>query len=212
MKDLGQDPATGDRWLQWYGAAQAGSQPAADQLLREVRPFFADVLRKQARRRPSGAWDNSDVAQDCCVKLFSLPPGQEFRGSTGQEFIAWLRTIARRKALDAVRMEQAQKRGGDRPHGPLPGDSAGEVAIAAETSTPSQRLVRQEEGEALAAALARLSAEHQRVIQLRRSPDKLTWADVAQEMGSTEDAVKQLFRRAVKRLSDEMGATHEHRP
>src|SRR5262249_24556287 len=134
-----------------------------------------------------------------------LQPGQEFRGTTGRDFLSWLRTMACHEFLDTVRAGKAQKGGGGKLLARLPGDSTGEVAIAAETSTPSQRMVRQEEGEAVEAALGRLSAEHQRVIRLRRSPDKLTWAEIAREMERTEDAVKQLFRRAVKRLSEELG-------
>src|SRR5262249_51214456 len=102
------------------------------------------------------------------------------------------------------RAGKAQKRGGGQVTGQLPGDSTGEVAIAAETSTPSQQVMRREEEEELEAALARMPAEYQQVIRLRRSSDKLPWAEIARQMDRTEDAIKQLFRRAVKRLSGEL--------
>jgi DNA-directed RNA polymerase specialized sigma24 family protein len=49
-----------------------------------------------------------------------------------------------------------------------------------------------------------LPADYQRVIRLRRSADQLTCAAIAGQMDSTEDAAKQLFRRAFKRLSEEL--------
>jgi RNA polymerase sigma factor (sigma-70 family) len=198
------DLTDADRWLQWYLAARAGDQEAEAKLLGEVRPFFRAEVQKHSRGQAFGASDGSDVAQECCLKLKFLQPGQEFRGTTGRDFLSWLRTMAYHEFLDNVRAGKAQKRGGGQLPARLPGDSTGEVAIAAETSTPSQRAVRQEEHEQLEAALAGLPDEHQRVISLRRSADKLTWADIAREMGRTEDAVKQLFRRAVNRLSEEL--------
>jgi RNA polymerase sigma factor (sigma-70 family) len=204
MKESAADPATADRWLQWYRAARAGSKEAEDRLLTELRPFFGVVVQTHARGQAFGAWDASDVVQECCVKLKLVLPDQDFRGTTGQEFVAWLRTMAYRQFLDTVRDGKALKRGGGQQTGRLPGDSNGDVAVAADTSTPSRQLMRREEEEALEAALGRLPAEYQRVIRLRRSADKLTWAAIARQMDSTEDAAKQLFRRAFKRLSEEL--------
>jgi RNA polymerase sigma factor (sigma-70 family) len=203
MKEPTPGPATGDRWLKWYRAAP-GEQDAQAQVFGEIRAFLLAVLHKKSSGKTHGAFDNSDIAQDCWMKLRLLPPGQEFRGTTGLEFIAWLRTLAERMFLDAERARKAQKRGGGQHIGRLPGDSSGDIAIAADASTPSQQLMRREEEEGLESALGRLPADYQRVIRLRRSADKLTWAEIAGQMGSTEDAVKQLFRRAFRRLSEEL--------
>ncbi len=202
MKSSTPDPATGDRWLEWYREVQNGNEETEERLLGELRPFFREVLQIRSRGQAFGAWDNSDVAQECCVKLFSLPAEQEFRGTTGQEFLAWLRKIAHRKSLDAVRKENTQKRGGGQSTIPLQGDSGGGEALAADTSTPSKQLVRLEDQHELEAAIERLPADYQQVIRLRVF-EKLTYAEIAKRLGRTEDGVKQLFHRALKRLSKE---------
>ena len=92
--------------------------------------------------------------------------------------------------------------------GGLPIDANGDVAVAADTSTPSKEMTRQEEYRLFLEALKQLSADHQKVIHLRLlSLDKLTWAEIALQMDRREDAVKQLFQRAskeLKRLTDEL--------
>jgi RNA polymerase sigma-70 factor (ECF subfamily) len=195
------DPAAAERWLHWRREARAGNEAAKEQFLAEVRPFFGEILLSLARGRSSGAWDHSDVAQDCCLKLFRLPPEQEFRGATGPELIAWLTRIARRQALDAIRKERTKKRGGSQ-EVEHPDDAGDWDDVAAETSTPSQQAARNEEHADLNAALERLSDDHQRVIRLRIF-ENLSYAEIAQRLGRTEDAAKQLFHRALEKLSQE---------
>jgi RNA polymerase sigma factor (sigma-70 family) len=202
MKESTPDPATGDRWLTWYREAKNGNQEVKTQLIGELRPFLLAVVKKQSSGQMFGAWDSSDVVQDCFVKLFSLPAEQEFRGTTGLEFIAWLRTIAQREWLDGVRLASAQKRGGGQVIGRLPGESNGEIAIAADTSTPSKAMMRQEEKRQFEAFLAQLSDKYQRVVRLRCSAEKLTWGQIAEQLGESEDTVKQWFHRATEQLSN----------
>jgi RNA polymerase sigma-70 factor, ECF subfamily len=200
------DPETGDRWLKWCNEALVGNRLSEAQFLGEVRSFFRAIALKQSWRRDQEATETSDIAQDCCLKLPSLL--HQFRGTTGVEFIAWLRTIVRNGSLDAVRKVNARMRGGGLHIGALPTDANEDVAIAADTSTPSKELTRQEEYQQFQEALEQLSGDHKEVIRLRLLlPDKLTWAEIARRMNRSEDAVKQLFQRAYKeliRLSDKL--------
>jgi RNA polymerase sigma-70 factor, ECF subfamily len=193
------DPETGERWLKWCNEALDGNRLSEAQLLGEVRSFFRAIALKQSWRQDQEATETSDIAQDCCLKLPSLL--HQFRGTTGVEFIAWLRTIMRNGSLDAVRKVNARMRGGGLLIGALPTDANGDVAIAADTSTPSKEATRREEYRQFQEALKQLSADHQEVIRLRLlSPGKLTWAEIARQMNRGEDAVKQLFQRAYKEL------------
>jgi RNA polymerase sigma-70 factor (ECF subfamily) len=204
MKEFTPDPDSGERWLSLWREAQAGNHQAEGQLLGEVRPFLKAAVLRHVRGQPRGAWDASDIVQDLCMKM--LLPGPDLRGTTGREFLAWLQTMARNELLDTVRADNTQKRGGGQLTGPLPEDSRGGEKLAGDTSSPSQKVMRQEDGELLEEALGRLSPDHQQVIRLRCSPDKLTWAEIASRMGRTEDAAKQLFRRAFDELREEMRA------
>lgn len=203
MKEFDKDDATGARWLSLYREAKNGNKQAENQLNDELRPFLRAIAMNLGAGQAFGEWDQSDIAQECFVTLCSLPPEQAFRGTTAAEFMDWLRTIARHKYLDAVARSRRQKRGGGQIIGPLPEGADGEVAIAADTSTPSKRLKQQEEQEALAAALSRLPDEYQQVLRLKYSSENLTFAEIAQRLNTTEGAVKQLARRAIDRLRED---------
>jgi RNA polymerase sigma factor (sigma-70 family) len=202
MKEFTPAPSTGDRWLELRHKARAGNREAEAQLLAELRPFLKKVVERQLQGQVFGSWDASDVVQACSLKI--LLPGPELNGTTGREFLAWLETVARNEFLDAVRAGAALKRGGGQRLTPLPGDSGCGDMLAAGTSTPSQQLIRQEDRERLEAALGRLSPDHQQVMRLRLALDDWSWAEIARQMNRTEDAVKQLFRRASKQLSREL--------
>jgi RNA polymerase sigma factor (sigma-70 family) len=201
MKEATPDLATAERWLRLRHEAQAGNPEAEVALLAEVRPFLKRCVQKQMQGQAFGAWDASDVVQACSLKI--LLPGPEMHGTTGREFLAWLETIARNEFLSTLRAGKTQKRGGGHKITPLPGGSSGGDLLAGDTSTPSQQLMRQEEQDQQEAALRRLPPDHQQVIRLRCSPEQLSWAQIAQQMNRTEDAVKKLFWRACKRWSKE---------
>jgi RNA polymerase sigma-70 factor (subfamily 1) len=202
MKEPTPDTPPGDRWLAMWRGAQAGDQEAEARLLGEVRPFLKGLVQKQLQDQAFGAWDASDVVQECCVKM--LLPGTELRDTTGGEFLAWLQTMARNEFLDALRSGKARKRGGDRLTVQLPGDSSGGETVAAPMSTPSQQLNREEEKERLEAGLSGLAPDDQQVIRLRFL-DHREWPEVAQLMGRAEAAVKRLYYRALERLKKGMG-------
>jgi RNA polymerase sigma-70 factor (ECF subfamily) len=203
MDQRTQDASTLNRWLALCRAGQSGDREALERLLDEVRPFLKQVVLKRMGGQHFGNWDASDVVQDVLAKL--THSGSELRGSTGLEFVALLRKMACHEFFDKVRHDEAAKRGGgDKPR-PLPHDSTGAVQVAGDTSTPSQRAVRNEASSQLEAALKQLSEATQEVIRLRCF-EKQEWSEIAQRTARTEAAVQQLYWRGQKRLKQLMGA------
>jgi RNA polymerase sigma-70 factor (ECF subfamily) len=206
MKESLPDPTPGERWLQWYREGKAGDQEARERLSKELRPFIRALAQKQESNQKRRIWDASDITQESLLKLFTLPREQEFKGTTVAEFVTWVQKLVQNKSFDAIRHDKAKKRGGDRFVGGLPGDAEGEIALAANTSSPSAAMTRQEEEQKkqeerrrYEEALERLSEDHRRVICLRMR-ENLSVAEVAQKMDRSEEAVKQLYQRALARL------------
>jgi RNA polymerase sigma-70 factor (ECF subfamily) len=71
--------------------------------------------------------------------------------------------------------------------------------LAAPQSTPSQRAVARERAVRLAAALEALPADYGEVIVLRHF-ECLSFAEVAQRLGRSQDSVKKVWARALGRL------------
>jgi RNA polymerase sigma factor (sigma-70 family) len=69
--------------------------------------------------------------------------------------------------------------------------------------TPSRQLLADETAAELAAALTRLSSDHQTVIRLRHQLG-LQFNEIGERMGRSKDAVQKLWMRAVCRLREEL--------
>jgi RNA polymerase sigma-70 factor (ECF subfamily) len=79
-----------------------------------------------------------------------------------------------------------------------------EAWLAADQSSPSEQAIRHEQLLRLAEALLQLTEEQRRVVGLRFWKDyKL--AEIAAEMGRSEQAVAKLLQRALKKLRDLLG-------
>jgi RNA polymerase sigma-70 factor (ECF subfamily) len=108
----------------------------------------------------------------------------------GKPFVAWLLTIARNLVRDEARRRSGRET-------PLM-DHDCRV-----DEWPGDGLLRAEEAGALHVAVARLPEVQQRVVVLRFGHERSV-KEVADEMGKTEAAVKQLTYRAVTRLRELM--------
>ncbi len=74
------------------------------------------------------------------------------------------------------------------------------------TPPPSWHVVAREEADALEKAIARLPADYGRIIHLVHR-ENLSFAEAAQAMNRSADAVRRLWGRAVEVLADELDAT-----
>lgn len=180
----------------WFAAARAGDADALDRLLARYLPqlhaFVRSRLGNLRQREESG-----DVVQSVCRQLMASRHTFEFQGEA--PFRAWLFTAALNKIREKHRFHHLEKRDPGRiapgvdPHD-LPG---------AQLATPSQEAAGHELQHHLAAALATLPAEHREVITLARTVG-LPHRVVAEMMGRSEGAVRQLLGRALAGVAAEL--------
>lgn len=185
--------------LQLAERAAAGDPQALHELLTQhlpaVRAFVRAHMGPNLRARES----MSDVVQSVCRELLSHRA--RFRHATEDAFTAWLFTEARRKIGKRARDLARDKRDARREV-----DGLSESAIAAlgveyaRISSPSGRALRREEVAQLEAALDRLPDEHREVLTLAHLVG-LSRAEIGRRIGRSEDAVRQLLRRAKARLA-----------
>jgi RNA polymerase sigma-70 factor (ECF subfamily) len=176
--------------------ARAGSSEALGELLGHLRPYVRLLARTLRRGRVPARLDDSDLIQDALLEAHR--GFAAFQGRTVGEFMAWLRTVVLRTAGRTLRNHlEAGKRDAGREEGP-----GGLAGAAAADSTPSQNLVRDEQAAGMAAALARLPDAIQQVL-LGRHVDGLSHAELAVRLGRSEQAVRVLYTRALRRLREE---------
>ena len=173
-----------------------------DRLLESFRNYLLLLARTSIDTSLQGKVDASDLVQETMLKAHQR--FGQFRGRSERELATWLRQILAHNLVDVARRfraaaarrvsrERSLEDINDRSSAAL-----GDMLIAAGNS-PSQSAERRELCVVLADALADLSADHRRVIELRNLQE-LDWGDVAQKMDRSEGAVRMLWARALKEL------------
>jgi RNA polymerase sigma-70 factor (ECF subfamily) len=183
-------------------AARAGDRPALGRLLELYRNYLRLLARLQVGRRLRGKADPSDLVQEAF--LAAQRTFAQFRGSSEAELVDWLRQILASKLVDLARRYLGTGQRDVRLERQLADDlddssRALGAALAAPSSSPSQRAVRREQAVLLADAIKSLPEDYGEVIILRHL-EGLPLAAVAARMGRSVESVKKLWVRGIARL------------
>jgi RNA polymerase sigma-70 factor (ECF subfamily) len=146
--------------------------------------------------------DASDLVQETFLKAH-----REFRnflGSTEAELVTWLRQILVRNLADQVRQHRARLRDYRREESVEVLLDRSSLAIqeqlATPISSPSAHTSRREQAVLLADALEKLPADYREVFLLRNLK-RIPFETIAARMGRSSGAVRMLWMRAIKKLS-----------
>lgn len=178
--------------------ARAGDRQAIAELVDWLRPRVRLRAQGILGRKFGARLDASDVAQEVCLRIHGRL-GQ-FEGHTAPQLLGWVETILRNVVADFHKHHAARKR-----------DAGREVAghelfqgLAAEGTSPSQRVMKGELAAGLEEALGRLPTTQRLVFRLRFLED-LPFAEVARRAGVSPGNARVLFLRAIERLRTKMG-------
>jgi RNA polymerase sigma-70 factor (ECF subfamily) len=182
------------------------SQDPADvgQPLERYRSYLDLLARAQIPAPLRGQLGSSDLVQQTLLQAHHKR--EQFRGQSEAEYRAWLRAILARLLADAARR-----------HGPAQGRQAQSLEraldewsrllerwLAADESSPSQRLMRQERLLELAEALGGLPEDQRTALELRYLQG-LSVAEVCRRMGRGTPSVANLLYRGLKALRERLG-------
>jgi RNA polymerase sigma-70 factor (ECF subfamily) len=182
--------------------ARKGDEQALGQLLESYRSYLTVLARVQIGRRLQGKVDAADVVQESFLGAYR--DFAQFRGSTEQEFLGWLRQVLAFVLANLVRHYQGTQRRDIRLERQLAveidqSSHALDRGLMAAQSSPSQQAIRREQSVLLAEALARLPDDARDLLILRHL-EGLTFPEVAERMGRTLDSVKKQWPRALAKL------------
>jgi RNA polymerase sigma-70 factor (ECF subfamily) len=185
--------------------ARDGQNDCLGELLERYRNYLYVVARTQIDLHLSVRASPSDIVQETFLR--AARKFQTFRGKSEGELLAWLRRILARSVVNAyTRHVRSTKRNvrRDRPL-KLPAAAVDESsrqvdsALAASGTSPSSAAMRAEYSMQVADRLAQLPPHYREVIILRNL-EGLPFEKIAQRLGRTSVAVRQLWTRAIRRL------------
>ena len=187
-------------------SAKKGDQVSLERLLLMAYP---KVLRHVQIKQPSilkGKVGPDDLVQQAFTQAFLKI--KTFEGENEMSFMKWLRVIADRQLQDAVKALTRKKRGGDRKQVTGGGGEDSRLQLldilAGNESTASRQMSRKESMQALHVSIAELPEDYRLVVLLRYFEGR-SLAEIADELGRSEGAVRGLLDRARAKLRDAMG-------
>lgn len=184
----GADDVTPARWAALLTSAQRGDKQAYARILREIAPFVQSLVR----RFHSDPETVEDVVQDTLLTIHRVRHTYE----AGRSVHAWVAAIARRRAIDSLRMSRRHRVG----------------AESIDLHDPADE--RANHGEAfahraqIAAAMQALPASQREAIRLLKV-EQYSLEEASRISGQTVLALKSLVHRAVKTLRDRLAGEQD---
>ena len=173
--------------------------------LERYRNYLRMLASVETSERFQGKVDLSGVVQETMVD--ALREEARLQGLPEHCRVSWLRTTLANNLRDEIRKWTAEARdvGRERSIEAALNDSASRIEawLEADHSSPSQRAERNESLLRLADALARLSEDQRRVVELHHLAGHPI-SETAAAMGRSKDAVGGLLFRGLKRLKELM--------
>jgi RNA polymerase sigma-70 factor (ECF subfamily) len=189
-------------------AARAGSREALGQVMEAFRPYLLLVAREEQDPAFQGKGGASDLVEETFLE--AVRDFDRFHGATSEELLAWLRKLLLNNVADFTRRyRDTAKRGIDREVPLEAGSSSGPgPEPRADTPSPSQEAIANEEAERFARALKQLPDDYRQVILLRYQ-EQHSFEEIGRQLGRTPNAARMLWLRAVERLKEELGIKDE---
>ena len=175
---------------------RAGDEAASAELIRRYEPAIRIAVR--GRLTDPGLrrlLDSMDICQSVLANFFVRATAGEFELHKPEQLIELLATMARNRVTDHARRHQAARRDYRRTHNLDSGD--GELTDTADG--PSEIVASKE---LLQAIRSKLSPAEQYLAEQRALGRP--WAEIAQEVGASPDALRMELGRAVDRVTREL--------
>lgn len=188
--------------------AKQGDEKAKGELLNRFRPYLNVIAQRMLDDRLQGRMDSADVVQT--TYLEAARDFHQFRGESIESLLAWLANILRNNVATAHQEHLvAQKRSARkevvlRIASESGGSSLGMAdLVPSESSTPSQRLMRDEAAVVLAACLDKIPETQREAIRMRYL-EGMSLKSISDRIGKSEMAVAGLLKRGLRALREVM--------
>jgi RNA polymerase sigma-70 factor (ECF subfamily) len=176
---------------------RAGDEKAAAELVRHYEPTIRRVARVRlvdARLRRS--FDSMDICQSVFASFFVRAALGQYELEQPQQLLKLLVNMSRKKLIDRVREETAERRD----HRRLAAGGLVGTDVAARAASPSEEVAG---AELLDEFRRRLTDEERQLAELRAAGKD--WPQIAAECGGTAEALRKKLARAIDRVGQELG-------
>lgn len=191
--------------------AIAGNHQALEELLLAHCDTLAEHIRPKLAGPMQSLISPEDILQETFFRAFQQI--SKFQPQSDQSFVAWLKTIAESRIIDAIKHQRRRKRGGDMQRVEQARDAfhttmADLMGMLEDDDghSPSQIVATDEAVRAMQIGIASLPDEQRQAVMLRFFRQK-SLEEAGAEMNRSPDAIRGLLRRAKASLREHMQRT-----
>ena len=198
-------PSVKKRAVRLLAAAREGLDGAGVALLELYRPYLLAIASERFDPALRGKAGPSDLVQESLIFATKLLPDKVHQEEA--EFREWLREVLVRR-MDALRQRyrRTAKRQirRERSLDDLDVREFLKHLVSGEDATPGSMAAANERREQVQRALKRLPIEYRQII-LWHDRDGLGWTQIALKLDRSPDAVRMLWKRAIRKLTEVLG-------
>ena len=206
MTDPDRSDSGWDSFERMLQAARAGDRDAMNQMIDECRNYLLLVANQEIETAIQAKLGASDLVQQSLADMPGHLP--QFRGSSREEFLGWMRQILINELRDVRRRFRASG-GRDVTREKSLIDSANNLRPVADVlPTPSTQAMQDEIAEGLQSAMAQLPANQQQIVQLRNWQQK-SFVEIGEQLEMSPDAARKTWYRAIVKLKDILSTQFE---
>lgn len=184
--------------------ARQGDRAALQRLLVLSFPSLRSTVQAVLPARLRGELSEDDLIQEACVEAIRSIP--TLTSDDPRAFRVWLLRIARRRAINQVRLRLTRKRGGDHLHHPLAAhDPHGDLVsgllplLTRGTRSPRSAMAHAETLQQLRTAVESLENQQRELLKLRFT-DQLPYDEIARILDKTPEAARMMAFRTLRML------------
>ncbi len=180
--------------------AKGGCADSREVVFTQLQDYLERVASRQAKRNLMRKAGVSDIVQQSFVKV--VQKFEDFRGNSSAEFRGWLKTLVINEAKQMRRSWASKGRDTSR-ETYIDDELSSSSNLKADDATPRSMAIRKEQARVLQAAIKKLPEDYQLVIRLRNFEQR-SYAEIAEQMDRSVEAVTKLWYRAVTKLQASM--------
>jgi RNA polymerase sigma-70 factor, ECF subfamily len=191
--------------------AREGDAEVLGRALESCRDYLLLIAARGLDAELNAKGGASDVVQE--TLLGACRDFARFHGHSRDELMAWLckilqnnLAVLRRRYRGTLKRQLSLEVSNS-----AKADGSAQPGLAWHGETPSMHAARHEQAEALMTALDRLPEDYRRVV-LWYQYDRLTFEEIGQRLGRSAEAARKLWSRALMRLTQELGPSHDPCP
>jgi RNA polymerase sigma-70 factor, ECF subfamily len=195
---------TQSRHQQLFDRTMQGDAEAFGELLEDYRAYLTVLAKRFLNDKVRGRVDEADIVQITFME--AQRDLHAFRGEHIEELLGWLRHILRNNVSSAHQKHlYTQKRSAGREVSNSPSDSGPAITDMApsETTSPSQRVIKDEAAVFLANCLEGLPETQREALRLRYV-EGCSLKEIAERMEKSEMAAAGLLKRGLQALRSRM--------